>query len=108
MSVYRDGAPFPVTIFEAAALWFAVKVTCSRCPNSLVFEAGGLWWHFRKRYWDDHFANAQGRFYCNRCACGGALKVRPRRLEAVKEKPGRVLPPPDEREWKRAASRYRA
>lgn len=107
MTVYRDEAHFPVTFFEAAALLYSVRVTCSRCRNAAVFEPGGVWWHFHKRGWNDHFDLAGKRFSCGQCALGGLPRVRPRSFEAVREKPGRTLPPPDEREWKRAIRRFR-
>lgn len=107
MSAYRDGAPFPVTIFEAAALHYAVNVICARCRNSAVFEPGGLWWRFYKKRWNDHFSDARVRFWCTCCARGGIPRSRAHRLEAVRATPERYLPPPDEREWKRAVSRFR-
>lgn len=108
MSVYRDGVRVPATIFEAAAIHEAVKVWCSRCPNALVFEASGLWWHFRSRNWNDHFHHARERFWCMQCAIGGIRRVRPRKLEAVRERPSRaLLPEPPEREWKREIRRFR-
>lgn len=107
MTVYRGGAPFPVTIFEAAALHYSLKVACSRCPNATVFEAAGVWWHFRRRGWSDHFDHAAAHFWCHRCAIGGLQRVRPLRPEAVRERYAKALAPPDEREWKRAIRRFR-
>lgn len=108
MNVYRDGAPFPVTFFEAAALHYSVKVHCSRCTNAAVFEAAGVWWHFARRGRSDHFANARQHFWCTRCAIGGLARVRPSFLEAVKDRPVTFLEPPPDREWKRATSRFRS
>jgi hypothetical protein len=105
----RDGVRIPKTIFETAAAHESVKVWCSRCPNAVVFEAAGLWWHFHTRHWDDHFDLARQRFWCAGCAIGGLARVRPGMLEAVRELPSRaLLPLPEDREWKRQIRRYRS
>jgi hypothetical protein len=77
VSVYRDGAPFPVTFFEAAALHYSVKVHCSRCTNATVFEAAGLWWHFQRCHRNDHFANARrGAVICGwPLRCKGKIEL---------------------------------
>lgn len=108
MSRYSaEGLRVPTMIFEAAAWAINVKVICSRCPNYAIFEPGGLWWLFHSKGWDDNFAAAPRHFYCMVCAIGGLARVRPRRLEAVKDKPMKILPPPPDREWKRAIRRFR-
>jgi hypothetical protein len=107
MAVYRDGVPVPRTIFEAAALHYSVKVHCSRCTNTAVFEPAGVWWRFHRKGWSDHFANARSHFWCTRCAIGGLARVRPSFLEAVKDRPIKFLEPPPDREWKRATHRFR-
>jgi hypothetical protein len=108
VSRYQDGLRIPTTIFEAAALRGAVKVWCSRCSNSVVFEAAGLWWRFRCRGWEDHFDLARRRFFCVKCAVAGSPGIRPRKLEAVRERPSRaILPDPPDREWKREIRRFR-
>lgn len=104
----RDGVRIPKTIFETAAAHESVKAWCSRCPNAVVFEAAGLWWRFYQRGWDDHFDLAREHFWWMRCAIGGLTRVRPRKLEAVREQPSKaLLPLPDDREWKRQIRRYR-
>lgn len=107
MSVYLDGVAVPRTFFEAAALHWSVKVHCSRCTNKTVFEPAGVWWRFRRKRWDDHFANARKHFFCMRCAIGGRQRVRPSFLEAVRDTPVNFLEPPSDREWKRATRRFR-
>lgn len=108
MSRYTsDGLRLPTTIFEAAAWHYSIRVSCSRCANASIFDAAGLWWHFHSKCWDEHFAAAPQRFYCMACALGGLPRVRPRRLEAVKDKPVIVLPLPSDRDWKRAVRRFR-
>jgi hypothetical protein len=108
VSRYRDGIRVSTTIFEAAAFGEAVKVLCSRCPNAVVFDAGGLWWRFHCRGWDDSFGQARHHFFCLKCAIGGLPRVRPGKLEAVRERPAIALQPdPPEREWKRALKRFR-
>lgn len=74
MSVYRDGAPFPTTIFEAAALGYSIKTHCSRCSNAGIFEPIGLWWRFERKHWSDRFADARKRFFCVRRAIGGLAR----------------------------------
>lgn len=107
MSVYRNGAPFPATVFEAAALHYSIKVFCGRCPNTVVFEPAGVWWHFHRRGWSDGLGDARKRFWCTQCALGGVARARPKRIEAVRERYQKALPPPDDREWKRHTRRFR-
>jgi hypothetical protein len=47
-------------------------------------------------------------FYCSRCKMLRGRKVRPKTIEASKDPPSINLPMPDEREWKRTLSRFRA
>lgn len=110
MSVWRDGLPHPTVIFEAAVWHYLVKVSCSRCPHFTLFEPPGLWWRFHKKDWNQNFSDAWARFWCSQCAIQGDLKVRPRRLEAVKwndRLPTTKLPDPDIWAWKRATRQFR-
>ena len=106
--MWRDGVRVPTSIFQTAAAHDCVKVWCSRCPNAVVFEPAGLWWHFHTRGWNDEFRHAREQFWCMRCAIGGLSRIRPRLLEAVREQATRaILPEPPAREWKREMRRYR-
>jgi len=108
MSVNRGGLRVATHIFEAAAWHYSVKVSCSRCPHSAVFEAAGLWWLFHRRGWDDHLAVAREHFWCTKCAAGNGVRIKAGKLDLVHEEATRTLPSPDEREWKRAISRFRS
>jgi len=106
MGGYRNGVRVPTTIFEAAALHYSVWVKCGRCARVEVFEPAGLWWHFHRKGWSDHFAHAAEHLYCAKCSSTEA-KVRPAVVEAVSGPPTVTLRPPSDREWKRATSRFR-
>lgn len=109
MSRYHDGLKVATHIFEAAAWHYAIKVVCSQCANSATFGAHGLWWHFQRHGWDDQLDTARQRFWCQKCAALTGKRVRPQRLELVREMAtDNWLPLPDEREWKRALSRFRS
>lgn len=108
MARYRDGLRVAVTIFEAAAWHYAVRVTCAWCPRSATFNPHGLWWHFHRRGLDDRLSVAHRRFWCRDCAArlGGRVAARP--LEIVRESAEDVvLTLPPENEWKRMINRFR-
>jgi hypothetical protein len=107
MSAIRDGLRVATTIFEAAVWQHTIKVACRRCPNFSVFEAAGLWWHFERRGWDHQLKHASARFYCIYCAKSARQRIRPRPLQLVRDEPNRFLPPPPDRDWKRALSRFK-
>lgn len=103
-----DGTHKPTCIFEAACFGYAVKPVC-RCGHSSTFAPHGLWWLFRKRHWNDRFTEARARLWCRSCQAAKRGKVRPVRIEYVRRSEADfALPLPDEREWKRAVSRFRA
>lgn len=106
MARYHDGLKVATHIFEAAAWQYSVKPLC-RCGHFGLFHPHGLWWYFDKRGWDDHFDRARVRFWCRDCAGRLGRRIRPDRIDAVKEPPQITLPLPDEREWKRAINRFR-
>lgn len=108
MSRWKDGQRVPTTIFEAATLHLSIKVHCGVCKHAPVIDAPSLWWRFQKRRLDDDFASARLRLWCTKCALGGRPRQRPSFLEAVRAVPDIYFEPPPDREWKRAASRYRA
>jgi hypothetical protein len=109
MSTFVDGLRVPTTIFEAAVWQHTIKVRCIKCPNFAVFEPAGLWWWFERRQIWHGLRDAHKVFYCYACtqAAHRKAKVGARPLELVKEEPNRFLPQPDDREWKRAMSRFK-
>lgn len=97
-----DGCRVPQTLFEAAAWHYAIVATCRRCRARGVFESAALWWLFERRGWDPTLYGAARRLKCR--ACGARATVSPVRWEA----PTVILPLPDDRDWKRAVSRFRS
>lgn len=98
----RDGCRVPQTLFEAAAWHFSIVAACKKCRARGVFHAAALWWMFERKGWDPTFGAVARRFRCR--ACGGRATLSASR-DAV---PSVILPLPDEREWKRAVSRFRS
>lgn len=107
MSRYKDGVPIPTNLFEAAAWHWSIKVHCSRCRRTGIFEPGGLWWQFERKHWDMRLAEARERFWCRRCTEATGNKIRPSFLEPTAEMPIIMLPMPPDLEWKRAVRRFR-
>lgn len=104
----RDGQRRASHLFEAAAWYQAVKPVCA-CGHSATFDPYGIWWRFQCKMWDDSLWKAREKFWCSRCKARTGRRVRPIRLDLVKPGPDDIrLPMPDEREWKRALSRFRA
>ncbi len=80
-----------------------------RCGHSATFDPYGLWWKFQRKMWDDDLGKAREKFWCARCKARTGKRIRPIRLELVAPSKDDIqLPMPDEREWKRALSRFRA
>lgn len=103
-----DGGRRAARIFEAAAWFRAIKPVC-RCGHSASFNPYGIWWLFERRMWDDDLRRARERFWCVRCRERTGSRVRPVGIELVEPRADDIaLPMPDEREWKRAVSRFRA
>ncbi|WP_206377376.1 hypothetical protein [Sphingobium sp. TB-6] len=103
---YDDDLKLATCIFEAAAWHYSVRVVC-RCRREGLFDAHGLWWKFQRKGWSDDFREAKRRLYCRACTQRTGRKVRPITME-TSNKPAKIrLPLPDEREWKRAVSRFR-
>jgi hypothetical protein len=107
VSINKDGLRVATCAFEAAAWHRSVKVAC-RCGHAAYFQAHGLWWLFQKRRWSDEFKEMPLRFVCSLCLVRHRKKVRPVLIEAVEHPATLNLPMPDEREWKRAISRFRS
>ncbi|MGQ0278481.1 MULTISPECIES: hypothetical protein [Sphingopyxis] len=104
----KDGQRRATHLFEAAAWYQAVRPVC-RCGHGASFDPYGLWWLFQRKMWDDDLGRAREKFWCARCKARTGKRIRPVRLDLVE--PGKDdirLPMPDEREWKRALSRFRA
>lgn len=107
MSRIVDGLREPTTVFEAAVWHHCIKVRCARCPNSAIFDAAGVWWHLMRRNGDIGLRDLHHLFYCFACSHRGGKRVRPHLVDLVKDEPTRILPDPDQREWKRALSRFK-
>jgi hypothetical protein len=99
MALYTD----PRDVFEAAARQYSVRVTCTNCQHSLVFDPHELWWHFERKGWDQNFRRCGERFRCSVC-----LRRSPA-FELTRDEPERHrFPMPSPHEWKHAINRYRA
>ena len=108
MARYANGLKVATRIFEAAAWHYSVKPVCGRCGHHALFHPHGLWWLFQRKGWDDRLSAAARRFRCIPCLTTEGKLVRQARLYLAKDTPTVVLPMPDEREWKRALSRFRS
>ncbi|AUW59456.1 hypothetical protein C1T17_16530 [Sphingobium sp. SCG-1] len=108
MSRYRDGLRVATNIFEAAAWHYTLKPVCGTCGHHALFDPHGLWWLFERKRWDDRLTLAAKRFRCIPCLEKRGQRVRRASLYLVKDAPTTLLPLPDEREWKRALSRFRS
>jgi len=103
----QDGVMRPTSIFEAATFRQSMLVVC-KCGHSARFEGHCLWWHFKRRGWDDRFGPARQRFWCRVCRSKDRQTVRPVKLEPVDWAKGDFeLPWPDERTWKQEMRRVR-
>lgn len=104
----QAGLRVATTVFEAAAWHRAVKLTCPRCGHSATYNAHCLWWRLRKAGKDDSFAVLRQRYFCRRCRDADGQKVRPRIETTTLTIDAITGDWPDEREWKRALSRFRS
>jgi hypothetical protein len=103
----KDGLPQATSVLEAALWHYAIKVTC-RCGHAATFNPHGLWWHFEQRGWDDKLRLIQPRFWCRACHTQARRKVRPIRIDLIKEMAGDIeLPYPPADVWKRTLRRIR-
>ena len=99
MAEYYD----PRSVFEAAAFQYTLRVTCSGCQHSRVFDPHALWWLFERKGWDQDLKIIPKRFRCQSCT-----RHRWTFIELTRDEPDEGGPPmPDPRRWKRAVSRYR-
>ena len=108
MARYVEGQFTPTTIFEAATRHHRLMVICTICQHWAVYDPHQLWWLFHRRGWSGIFSDAKKRFGCTQCRLPKGR--RPRAAEIVltdRAVTVNGLPFPDEREWKRALSRYR-
>lgn len=104
-----DGTREATSLFEAAAWHKSVKLTCGRCRHSITFNAHGLWWLFERKGWESNLRHVALRLYCKQCREAFGRRVRAPRIELVRESSDDFyFPLPDEREWKRAVSRFRS
>lgn len=67
-----------------------------------MFNPHQLWWLFECKRWDDALGLVARRLKCKQCGERGRLTLDKRDKATVD------LPWPDEREWKRAVSRFRS
>ncbi len=107
MSQNRNGIRIATCIFEAACFHKSVRIVCG-CGNEKLFQAHGLWWLFDRKCWSDEFRHMQERFYCLKCWHHRRSKQRPIVIEACERPATFMLPMPEEREWRRALSRFRS
>lgn len=99
-----DGTRTATNLLEAAAWQSHILVQCTACPHSAVFGPHGLWWLFHCRHWDDRLPAVGQRMRCRL----GKLPCNGRGTVSLTSRPVTIrLPDPDEREWKRALSRFR-
>ena len=100
----RDGTRTATNLFEAAAWHENIRVVCSACTHSAVFAPHGLWWLFHCRHWDDRLSEVAKRMKCRmgKRGCRGRATI-----SLCSNTVTIQLPQPDEREWKRAVSRFR-
>jgi hypothetical protein len=93
------------TLQHAALHRRTIRMICRNCGRVVRWQAVGLWWLFRSKRWDDRISEVPRRVRCSICPKGSG----PILVDVTDEKaePDR-LPYPDEREWKRITSRYRA
>lgn len=93
-------------LFDAALQHVAIRVECTCCPNTAVFNAAGLWWHFHQKGWAESIRTSLDRIYCWPCRQQTGCKMRP--IVSVTDQPSnRFLAEPDELEWKQACRRVR-
>lgn len=98
-----NGEQVPTTLFEAAAFHWSIRATCPDCKRTAVFHGAALWNHFNKKHWRSHLSDVPARLRCHGCNRRGV------RIKIVKEPPTVVnLPLPNDQDWKRAVSRFRA
>lgn len=103
-----DGTSIPTNLFEAALWHYALKPVC-HCGHSATFNPHGLWWHFQRRGLDIRLSAVRLRFWCRVCRSKGGKRVRPVRIEIVRESAADVkLPFPPEDRWKREVRRVRS
>ncbi|MCR5872273.1 MULTISPECIES: hypothetical protein [unclassified Sphingomonas] len=100
-----DGTRQPTNLFECAAWHIAIQVICRRpqCRRVAVFDPHQLWWLFERKHWDMRLGEVNRKLRCSACKAGGTMSLLRGEAKATVS-----LPWPDEREWKRAVSRFRA
>ncbi|WP_448659210.1 hypothetical protein ACPVPU_01775 [Sphingomonas sp. CJ99] len=97
-----NGLKQPTSLFEAAAWHRSIAATCPACGHQAIFDPHQLWWLFQRKRWHDGFGSLETRLRCTRCGRRGArIDIQDRARATIN------LPWPDEREWKRALSRWR-
>jgi hypothetical protein len=90
------------TLYDCAVYGQHIKVGCLQCQRQKIFDAGRLWWLFKRRGWDDKLRVAGRHLRC--AGCGGKnVTVRP-----TFEEPTGIQPvSPTSREWKEHVRRQR-
>jgi hypothetical protein len=101
----KSGARIPTNLFECAAWHVYIQVICRRpqCRRVAVFDPHQLWWRFERKHWDDGLDRVGDRMRCSACGASGSVSTLRGAVEVTV-----TLPWPDEREWKRALTRFRA
>lgn len=100
----ESGGRIPTTLFECAAWHTNILAICRKpqCRRVAIFNLHQLWWRFHRKGWDDRLSIVGDRIICKACKSSAAVSTTKTRAPTVE------LPWPDEREWKRAAGRFRA
>lgn len=93
-------------LFDAALRHRSIRVECSCCPNTAVFNAAGLWWHFHQKDWASSIRAAGNHIYCEPCRERTGCKMRPR-VSLTEAPSNRYLEEPTDLEWKQACARIR-
>lgn len=95
-------------LWDAAVRHRNVRLTCTKCRHTIVFDGVALWWLFQRKGWQDRFDQVQKRCICLLCLHERGSKIRYPEFELVKEPPTETrLPMPSEIEWKREMRRRR-
>lgn len=104
MARFRDGVRLPTNLFECAAWHRAIQAICRnhKCRRVGIFDPHQLWWLFHKRGWDDRLQEVERRLKCKQCGGRAAIGTTSGQEANI------TLPWPNEREWKRAVSRFRS
>jgi len=103
---YKNGAPVPDCLLEAASWRYTVKIACS-CGHAAFYEPHALWWLYDRKGWNGNFREMQRRYFCSHCYQRTSKRVHPRISAEGQEEPTVGLPLPPKDEWNKAKRRFR-